>query len=541
MNAREKVPVQDPESTDTKKKKLDGLLAHARVLSASGFNLDEPGVTELRDELNRVLRRSMPFIKSALESPELRWSALEVCYELMTPACFDLHADTLIASKARDICNDLELDPARTPKAIQILKDAFENLTADSAPKKSRRDATLIETAFASATEDESSPIRLYLSEANGPNRFDIPLHLDLLDDAQFILSNKPSEWVQSERARILTSVLLGMHEDPTLSPDQILSRLIEMVSTKQYGAGRLGGPFTILDVHKYMDGLDVEIEKSLIYRLLNGLGIEHTILGDLSLNDRTELGVAPDIYSRLKLRAAELFITAHTLEIGRPGIVRSLAANFGLRWISRYPGHVLIQQSDAMEDKTTPYCLMINSIADWNESKFGDAERDLITSLHASLKKSGRLLRIAECKNIHELKALLEQCHAKYGATQPIELMILSAHGRKDNLELGPEVGDGDFTSVDAQDESIIRSEYFKDTATVLLNGCSIGRKGGLAEKLSKHLGVKVFAPKNVQSGLCDIEVTDVNGTLKVDAQFNDERGFIDPARVYINGKVRG
>lgn len=191
-------------------------------------------------------------------------------------------------------------------------------------------------------------------------------------------------------------------------------------------------------------------------------------------------------------------------LEQCSPGSVSKLNKKFGIRNFQRYPKKMLISQCETIDDRQTPFGIMMDAAYDWN----GAFDNDIITHRLSELDSSKYLCRIFEAKTKQEVARHLIGIRQKYD--QKISFAFISAHGNKDMIIFDDGSKSNIFSISDLSRNGAKRvGDFFEKHATLIFNACSTGVAGGIGEKVQKELGVyKVIAP-SIPAHIKDVEFT--------------------------------
>ncbi|HLD79963.1 MAG TPA: hypothetical protein VJA18_05380 [Candidatus Nanoarchaeia archaeon] len=189
-------------------------------------------------------------------------------------------------------------------------------------------------------------------------------------------------------------------------------------------------------------------------------------------------------------------------LEKRKPGVTKVLFDEFNIRNFGRYPVEALLSQAEELDDRTTPYGMLIYPLADWNQAFFEDV--GTIGHLYRQLLQLGYNLRISESENKLDLVHSLNRARKRFG---PMQFAVIGGHGDRDHIEFGRNdrgnLSVEDFSTKGARATSLA----FVDDPTIVLISCSTGQKGGVAQQISQ-LGGEVIAPDQT-TGINMIEVS--------------------------------
>lgn len=222
------------------------------------------------------------------------------------------------------------------------------------------------------------------------------------------------------------------------------------------------------------------------------------------------------------------------------PGSTRYLHEECGITNFRRYPREMLIEQYNKREDADTPYGVICYPQSDHNGA-FGNRsyEWQYLTESIDRLKSDGHPvnIRFVEIENKRELFKNLARLDRRYGDKQKISFMLLGGHGTPNSIQLGPD--EDESHKIRVEDIERISSEklasYFKPDFTLMLESCSTGKNGGIAQKISQALQCTVTAPSKDTpiSGRIEVFFNGLNGNVYASQQFRDSK----LKQMYING----
>jgi len=192
----------------------------------------------------------------------------------------------------------------------------------------------------------------------------------------------------------------------------------------------------------------------------------------------------------------AKHLLAIEALEKKRPGITNLLNSEFGIACFGFYPQELLIAQYDELNDVTKPYGVYLSARSDENGAIAGFTPR-LLSSLGIQIASSYRL-RIIEAGSRLEIAKQLIKLNHRYGNYQKISFAVLAGHGEKDNIQFGSSYKKrAKLTLDDLRGKSLNRvGDFFVPHHTIILQSCSTGIEGGIAQKLSEGLEADVIAP---------------------------------------------
>jgi len=211
-------------------------------------------------------------------------------------------------------------------------------------------------------------------------------------------------------------------------------------------------------------------------------------------------------------------------LEEESPGAAKLLQEKFGIRNFARYPTELLVRQAEQAENKETRYGILINPAGD--ASGAFTTHRDVWHKMMKQLNEHGYEIRVIEGDKIEIARKLIE-LNKEYGDNHRISFSIIGGHGDKDSIQFGgtPEKPSELTISEIFGNRRVQQAmEFFEENPIFILVSCATGADGGIGEELS-GLNARVVAPR-YDTGLEDIEVTEENGVLQFDVQFEEREG---------------
>jgi len=220
-------------------------------------------------------------------------------------------------------------------------------------------------------------------------------------------------------------------------------------------------------------------------------------------------------------------------IEKSRPGAIRTLMKEFGIRNFARYPLEVLIRQYDQRENRSLPYGVILNPTDDYNGAFLSDM--DLWRKLAGDLVRQGYTLRVLEAESKTEIGRHLLKLDKRYGTDQKISFAIIGGHGTKDKICFGGYDDRHNLTTEDLKGYGAKRSKHFLvPHPQIILASCSTGLSEGIGEKLSDVLGATVSAP-NQPTTIESIEVTSEGDQLGFKVKYTDK----DSGQTYTKGRA--
>jgi regulator of replication initiation timing len=191
-----------------------------------------------------------------------------------------------------------------------------------------------------------------------------------------------------------------------------------------------------------------------------------------------------------------ENIIKMDELESKRPGIVKCLFSEFGIKEFHRYPTNVLIKQFDT-KNQDVPYGIVLFTNNDHNDAF--DADKEIIESVFEQTDNK-ILMRIAEFESKVSVLKNLALFNKRYGEKNKITYLILGAHGWERSI--------GDIAYFDLDGKGALRvKDFFVDNPEIILVSCSTGAEKGMAQKLSENYNATVHAP-SIPTSLKNISV---------------------------------
>lgn len=189
---------------------------------------------------------------------------------------------------------------------------------------------------------------------------------------------------------------------------------------------------------------------------------------------------------------------TIAEIEKQRPGIVKILHDEFGIRHFSRYSASALIAQYDSRDDISTPYGIVISAQRDWNGSFRENGQSKDFNKLNVDL-NGNYLIRFTEVEDGVDLVRRMRSLNQRYSQENKISFVFLNSHSTEEFVQLdeGKHVRTEDFSRGRGD---ILRS-YLTPEAVVALIGCNSGKKGDFANQLAEKFGLKVIASKGFAS----------------------------------------
>lgn len=224
-------------------------------------------------------------------------------------------------------------------------------------------------------------------------------------------------------------------------------------------------------------------------------------------------------------------------LEKERPGIVNVLHNEYGISCFGLYPQDLLIKQYDSRDDRSMPFGIYLSARGEPN----GPSSRGNVNYLLLDLDKEMKgkfLLRIVEAGGRLSVIKNLLKLNKRYGLSQKIQFAIVTGHGEKDRIIFGTR-SDQDLRIEDLDGRSASKSgEIFVEHPIIILESCTTGAEGGIAQRLSKAMQAEVIAPD--RPGFLDaISFNQEGEKAMLDAEFRSTSFSTPPNKMrYVNGE---
>ncbi len=225
-------------------------------------------------------------------------------------------------------------------------------------------------------------------------------------------------------------------------------------------------------------------------------------------------------------------------IEKERPGAIKYLFEECGIRDFRRYPENLLIKQFDQKDNLDIPYGFIISPIADHNGAFADDSGR--YESIDTQLNDS-YALRFYEGNSKYDLVRTLINLQRKYNPTNDpakrIAFAIIGGHGTEQTIQFGAETAKtGARLNSDDLDRqlTIFLSSLFKEDANIILQSCSTGAAEGIGQKLSQKLKRRVIAP-NIPTHIKKFTASLSESGVSFEVEFNGD----DVGRAYHEGKL--
>ena len=178
-------------------------------------------------------------------------------------------------------------------------------------------------------------------------------------------------------------------------------------------------------------------------------------------------------------------------MEKDRPGIIKTLYSDFGIKEFRRYPAEVLIKQFDD-KDKDEPYGVVLFTNRDHNQSF--DMRSKVIQSVFNQMGEHGIGMRVTEFDSKYEIMKRFATLNNKYGEKNKISYLFLGAHGEEDSFQV---TYTKEVNKKDLAGEGTKRlKDYFIENPEIIMASCSTGAENGIGQKMSETFEATVHAP---------------------------------------------
>jgi len=534
---RDSLPSVPRESPDERKQKLATLVAHAKEFndleqeSGARQSLKVPedeAHSAAFKRLQTELATEMPFIGEAIANPALIGDALKLCRELVVSMKLGPHIAERMADNAMAIKTHLEQYPEEVGPVMSLIREAYDVLSA--VPEKAV-DAAKLRDAFNSA----GPALEILFSDANPASEENAVYRILLLTELLSMADERNARWMRESIGHHIAACVANnfyMPEATSANARKRLEKLAKKPSTEDEYKLTREYVETVLRVNNTGDNI-----RDILNTVLTDFGLPKDLHKELDIEAET---AGDHVYNQSLVRMLDQLEYIQELEKFEHGAVGQMYEQFGIRWLSRYPKWQLIEQYKTRHQQL-PYGILAGASADWNHKHFEENDREIVRSLAAQLKEQGIALRIIESANKPELQARFAALNRAYGEGKA-RFMLLRAHSDKTGVTLGKRSAEGEFLANDLRmEESRPIRACFTAGAPIVLDGCSIGRKGGFAQVMSEVLDTKVIAPPGVESTLAEITVRHSKGALSFEAWYEAEKGTEEVTpHEYISGRKR-
>jgi hypothetical protein len=217
-----------------------------------------------------------------------------------------------------------------------------------------------------------------------------------------------------------------------------------------------------------------------------NGFIFLHNFLARLGIKEVDE------VVRTVNEDSTDLMLCLSGLEQERPGAIQVLHSFYGIRNFGRWGKEFLTEQYDCHGDTTKPYGLLITALDDRGDDGKEAFRKDGGRGKTHSLDK--HFVRAIEVASAPELVQRLNLLKDMYGHEHQIDFCVLTGHGASESICLSA-IGDKLGSLAVGQDFSRLY-RWFSPDATIVLQSCSTGAQGGLAQTISRQSGLRVIAP---------------------------------------------
>lgn len=483
---------------------------------ASEIEAVPPGTVEA--EISS-LRNEKKVIRDALNTPATFAKAIDFLHTLSYTETFEYDTAEIIANNIDVIREHLnghqELMGTILTLLLRVYFVAVRDFTESDLPKTPT-------SKIRDAVRDVLPAIRAYIRENEEGG--DIPLNarFSLLKDLHAMFDTNPPSWLRDEIGDVLARSVMSGH---------LMRAMFHERSMRNVDA------LSIWNVEMFLELLELRHVRAILGRAFEIFGLPlHAYIDDAGLTMISDKW-APHVHYFLP--AIEQLTALRDLEKERPGCAKILYERFGVRWFSRYPLKVLIDQYDERDNADAKYGIFMVALHDDSGGFFSENDRNVVASIHTQLKALGYKLRVIESGGKHDARGRLEQFKTLYGERNVVPLLALRSHSSKNHMELG-RGDDGDLDMVDFLPGGALHQNIFSNGTTLLLDGCAVGRKTGVGRAASQIFGT-VLAPKGVQSALKEVSIEKVGDAIQCGARYYvGERDEELAARVYRGGRER-
>jgi hypothetical protein len=485
---------------------------------------------------NRDVREGLSFLRRSLSIPELIPPAVRAAHTLV---CSYVHGDgvmSMLAENAHHIAEYIKTDPSFIREGVGQLCETREVFTIKRNP-----DTEEVDLAKAEMIRTALHKILPYLEQffSTNPEDAELKWRIHMLGELSHVETFKEHTWIKHELARHIVAALRSPSyrtaedvdkektiEDPNETPENIELRIFE-------------NPISYADIERVLTDTDYRLSAHVLQRITKEFGLPMGTYMKIP-NTRMPRGRLGFESSRVGI-LMDQFDRIHEIESERPGAAAELYKRFGLRWFSRYPSEALIRQYDE-RNLRTPYGVCMSAVEDGNASFFERQEIPFLRKMTRDAEAAGFGVRFIECNGRKEMARIFAKMHSKYGKSHKISFLVMRAHGWRWGLGLGENEEDGDFVAGDIHKEGdFLNAEQFEENPSLVFDACSVGRRGGLAQRLSKLLSGTAYAPRGLTSSISSMEIEKIDGRLSFKPQYLIDRDTeeSDP-HIYIHGRKR-
>ena len=189
-------------------------------------------------------------------------------------------------------------------------------------------------------------------------------------------------------------------------------------------------------------------------------------------------------------------------LERAHRGSAALLQKRYGICMFMRYPLELLIKQYETRDEKDKPQAVVVFPHGDWNNAFTSHAPTNQFDTLQQQLGDK-YTLRFSETGGRYGFMRSLARMHRDHGK---ISFAVIGGHGTADGIHFGDNNSHQNRLLLrrrDLRTSGMARMgrEFFEPGATVLLESCSTGQKGGIAQRMAEAWGVTVIGPNKPSS----------------------------------------
>jgi hypothetical protein len=379
----------------------------------------------------------------------------------------------------------------------------------------------------------------------------------NLFEDPQFILSAtstaeemykkvspKFAENKEGTDRMIQYLALSGVNGAQQEVAKRIASGKIDLYDLKGYEYQQL---FDHLNEKSYMAGREISYTDGI--EGLDRLSNIERVGENITKKTLQEWGLSPEEYTKLwsnidpgsliaqygvdgikfanEITKARFINNLHVMqqvELRHPEGIKTLGELYGIRYPSRYPVQLLVEQLEAKGSPKTQYGTMISPYVDGNGA-FDNAID--VPKVYTQAKSLGVSVRVVEAGDRMSASERLLRVRDLQG--EEADFLGVRGHGNIESVELGnPDLSDTknnhvidkDFLGVGPNKSSLV----LKPDAAIYFDSCLTGARGGIAENFSRHTKGEVVAPNN-PTNISDITLEkQADGKLRFDVQYSDE-----------------
>lgn len=507
----------------------------------------DPKLQVRMSEIRGLIEPYVPLVGEALTKGVLVEDALKACYELLTTHEFELRVAERIADNAQSLGERLQAYPPYTELLVQTMVESFAAIRHEHYHKKHHDDAGIPPSAIIRrdvekrvppsamkirrAIDDAAPALRVFFSEANTSSASEVKGRLESLQQIASTASVEKSQWVLEAMAHLFVRAIRTPQYNAGLSTHEEIVNIFRVPAKK---AQKAEHAITRGDLESLLLMLEPRQPQVVLSEIFKGLGLP----ADSYMEHAVSLKSLRPVIDQ--------FESIQALELQESGSAGELFRRFGIRWFSRYPLHVLKRQYDERENTDNPYGVFLSAVHDWTGAFSQDNDREVVDTIAHQLKSLGHSFRIVECNSKQELARTFLTLDELYGGQHKVSFLFVRAHSSKGHLEFGKgESEDDPRVDIDLDDLSgkgfAKGKRFFVEEPTIIFDGCSVGRRGGIAEKTSEVFSARVLAPKSNYSALTDVKISRAGEKLVFVPVYEDEKDAKNvPPHVYIKGRKR-